>query len=223
MSSTLLQLFLLLTVFSIGVCSTLAVQYALAHYRPHPEPKKVRRPENDARLTPEAKERIQKQSEERFQAVMERTASGLQHDLEATANALNKVLQKIGSEVVGNEMERYRLQLEQIRKQADGAISGAQSEIDKHQLALRTQLEEEQATLRAKLTQEIAAERDRLMQELATDNQRLANQIDQRLADAVASFLLETLGHDVDLGAQAKYLTATLEQHKDEFKQSITA
>lgn len=223
MSSTLLQILLLLTVFSIGVCSVLAAQYALAHYRPHPAARPAkRRSDSEARLTPEARQHLQQQSEARFQAVMEHTAASLQHDLQSTAEQLNKVLQKIGNEVVGNEMERYRLQLEQIRKQADGAIGGAQAEVNKHQAILLAHLEEEHASLRAKMIEDIDKEKQRLVQEILAEKQHLGQQIDDRLADAVASFLIETLGHEVDLGAQQKYLTAMLEEHKADFKRSLS-
>jgi hypothetical protein len=41
------------------------------------------------------------------------------------------------------------------------------------------------------------------------------------LADAVASFLIETMQHNVDLGAQSTYLTTMLEEHKTELTKGI--
>ena len=60
------------------------------------------------------------------------------------------------------------------------------------------------------MTAEITAEKEVLI--------KLAN---AKLADAVASFLIETLGHNVDLGAQSAYLTEMLEEHKDEILKGI--
>jgi len=37
----------------------------------------------------------------------------------------------------------------------------------------------------------------------------------------VASFLTETLQHNVDLGAQSAYLTAMLEEHKADFAKEV--
>ncbi len=256
MSGTFLQIFLLVNVFLIGGLAAVAVQHAYAHFRPHPgESKKPARIDKSAHLPPEVKERLLQASQANFQAVLDRSAAELQHDLDTTADQLNKLLQKIGARVVGAEMERYQLQLEQIRKQAETAIGGAQDEIAKHQAELNADLEQQRAQAKAKLEsqqleasakieaeqlesrtkieaeqlqaktrfdEEIAAERQRQLKEILDDKQRLTQQIDTRLGDAVASFLLETLGHNVDLGAQTAYLTSLLEEHKADFQREVT-
>mgnify|MGYP003296595883 CR=1 FL=1 len=70
---------------------------------------------------------------------------------------------------------------------------------------------EQQDSLIAKMKEDVAAEKARLIA-----------QIDTKLADATVSFLLETLQHNVDLGAQTAYLTGVLEEHKDEFKKEVS-
>ena len=57
---------------------------------------------------------------------------------------------------------------------------------------------------------------------MLAEKQRLLQQIDTKLADAVASFLMETLQHNVDLGAQSAYLTAMLEEHKTDFAKELS-
>lgn len=229
MGSILLQLYLLFLMLIIGVLATLAFQYGYAHYKPAKhqfhdvDDKSLTTVATSSAQLPDAtKERLLHESEASFQAVLDKSAEDLQHDLDKTAGQLNAVLQKIGAEVVGNEMERYRLQLDEIRKQAAAAIGSAQDEISKHQQDLKASLAEEQASARAKLATEIAAEKQRVVQEILTEKQQLLSQIDTKLADAVSSFLLESLGHNVDLGAQTAYLTAQLEAHKDDFKRSVT-
>jgi F0F1-type ATP synthase membrane subunit b/b' len=71
-------------------------------------------------------------------------------------------------------------------------------------------MEKHKGELKAKMEQEIAAEK-----------QRLVRQIDAKLADAVGSFLLETLRHNVDLGSQKDYLVAMLEEHKADFIKEV--
>ena len=56
----------------------------------------------------------------------------------------------------------------------------------------------------------------------AAEKQQLIAQIDTKLADAVTSFLVETLGHNVDLGAQSDYLISVLDEHKAEFTKRVT-
>ncbi len=229
MSSILLQLYLLFLMLVIGSLGTIAVQQAYAHFRPdkHRQHAEDDKPKAAATIAPgghlpaAVKERLLEASETHFQAVLDKSANDLQHDLEKTAGQLNSVLQKIGAEVVGNEMERYRLQLDEIRQQAASAIGTAQDEINKHQEDLKAKLAQEHDEARAKLAEELAAEKQRVLQDVVAEKQQLLAQIDAKLADAVGSFLLESLGHNVDLGAQTAYLTAQLEEHKDDFKRSV--
>jgi len=201
MSSLFLQLFLLLNVFLIGVLATVAVRHAYAHFRPplH-EAYKTHPAKQVVHLPPEVREHLLEAAQANFQNVLDHSARELQHDLETTSTQLNKQLEKIGSAIVGNEMERYQMELEQLRKQAEAAIGGAQIGITEHQTELK-----------AKLAEEMVAEQQRLVQ-----------QIDTKLADSVASFLTEILQHNIDLGAQTPYLLAMLEAHKTDLKKEVT-
>jgi hypothetical protein len=60
-----------------------------------------------------------------------------------------------------------------------------------------------------------------MVEEVAAERQALIQQMETKLADGVASFLTETLQHNVDLGAQTAYLTAMLEEHKDELTKGL--
>jgi hypothetical protein len=202
-NSLFLQIFLIINVFIMGILVAVAARHAYAHFRPAPtEPDKPHpaRPTYQAvHLSPEIKERLLKSAQANFQAVLNHTATELQRDLKSTATHLNIQLKKIGTDVVNNETKRYQLMLEDLRLQAETAIRSSQSKIGGHE-----------AELKAKLDEKMAAEEQRLLQ-----------QIDTKLGDAVASFLLETLQHNVDLGAQSAYLTATLDQHKADFTREV--
>lgn len=193
-----MELFLLFNIFVIGVATTLAAQYAYAHFRPH----EIEKPKNNAsnvRVPPSVRERMLEESTHKFQAVLDRSVTDLQHELESTTRDLNKRLEKMGNETIGMEMQRYQAELAELRRQAESTISGAQADIAAHQNELKAQI-----------TAEVTAEK-----------QRMLAQIDTKLSDAVASFLLETMQHNVDLGAQSAYLTAMLEEHKADFKKGI--
>jgi ElaB/YqjD/DUF883 family membrane-anchored ribosome-binding protein len=201
--SLFLQIFLIINVFIMGILAAIAVRHAYAHFRPAPtEPDKPHpsRPTYQAvHLPPQVKERLLKAAQSNFQAVLDHTATELQRDLKSTSNQLNRQLEKIGTEIVNNETKRYHDMLEELRLQAETALRSSQAEIGGHQ-----------AEIKAKLDADMAAEQQRLIQ-----------QIDTKLGDAMASFLLETLQHNVDLGAQSAYLTATLEQHKADFTREV--
>lgn len=218
---SLLQVFLVINVFIIGGLSVLAVQYALAHYRPKPEPEKPKPANPDGHLPAAVKQKLLQTAQANFQTVLERSTAELQHDLQTTTTQLNRALGKIGTEIVGNEMERYRLQLESVRKQAENAIGNAQDDIAKHQAELKAELDKARADMAAKLAQEIGEQKQAAVAEILAEKQQLIKQIDTKLGDAVASFLIENLGHNVDLGAQTPYLTALLEDHKAELKKEL--
>ena len=131
-----------------------------------------------------------------FEAVLEKSAVELQRELHVTAASLNQRIAKTGAEVVSFEMERYRTELAKLREQAESALGGAQQEVSAHQAELSAKLAEKQAELEAKLAEDIAA--------------------------AVASFLTETLQHNVDLGAQSQYLITMLEEHKNELRREVS-
>ena len=210
-SSLLLQIFLGFDLFVMGGLAAVAARHAYAHFRPskHDAPE-----DKDGHLPEAERQRLLKAAESNFQAVLTRTADELQHDLHGTTEELNKLLHKLGSDVVAAEMTRYRTELNHLKDQAKAAIDTAQGEIEKHQEELKAKLAAEMEAEKAKFAEEMAAERQRAAEQLATDKQQAAELLDAKLADAVSGFLLETLQHEVDLGAQSDYLLKQLEAHK---------
>jgi uncharacterized membrane protein len=212
MDPTFLQIFLLFNVFLIGALAAIAAQHAYVHFKPHSQKESRPRPTpQGGHLPPEVREHLLQESQAHFQAVLNRSADELQHDLKATTEVLDKQLEKLGSEILADEMKRYRASLDQLRAQAETTITTAQTEIADHQTDLKSKLAERHAELEAKLLEEMDAEKQRLIQ-----------QIDTKLSDAVASFLMDTLQHNVDLGAQTAYLTSMLEEHKSELVKGIS-
>lgn len=213
LNTPLLLSFLIANVFLIGVFATIAVRHALAHFRPRPHdeapaPKPVR---DQAHLSPAAKERLMKAAEVHFEAVLTHAAGEFHRDLKATADKLNKQLTVMGATVIEQETKQYRANLAALNKQLETALTTSQNDLLTVQASTKTKLVEEQAALDAKLAQDLAAEKERLLA-----------QIDTKLADAVSSFLIETLQHNVDLGAQTAYLTSMLDEHKAELAKELT-
>ena len=211
MNTTFLQIFLLINMFIAGALAATAIRHAYAHFKPHKEAEKPPRPTAQVvHLPQEIKERLIKSSEAHFQTILNNSAEALQHDLKVTTAQLNKQLEKLGTDIAVHEMKRYHENLEQLRQQTESSISDAQLEITKHQAEIKAKLSERQTELEAKLNEEILAEKKIRLQ-----------QIDTKLADAVSSFIVETLQHNVDLGAQGEYLTTMLEEHKAELIKEI--
>lgn len=194
-----LLIFLLFDAFIMGALAVTALRHAHAHFWPHePEKPKPVAPQG-GHLPPAVREQLLAEAQKNFQKVLDRSALELQQDLTATTTDVTKQLQKLGSDITEKELERYHAELDKLRTQAEAAGTQAQDDLGQHQ-----------AELKAKLEADMSAEKDRLVA-----------QIDTKLADAVASFLIETLQHDVDLGAQTNYLTKMLDEHKADFTQKV--
>lgn len=96
------------------------------------------------------------------------------------------------------ELVRHQTELESALKERETSLTKIQTDLD-------TTLQTRRQELDAKLAEEMEKKRA-----------FLANQLEEKLSDAVSSFLLEAMQHSIDLGAQAPYLTALLEEHKGE-------
>jgi hypothetical protein len=212
MDATFLQIFLLINVFLIGAITAVAIRHAYAHFKPHAHDAEHPRHTvaQQTQLSPEVKARLMKAAETKLEAALERSSVQFEKSLQETTIRLDRQLERLGSKVINDEMIRYNKALEDLQAHTQLSIGGAQGEITKHQEALKAKLAERQTELEAQLTQEMDAKKERLAQDL-----------DTKLADAVASFLIETLGHDVDLGAQSAYLTKMLDEHKDEITKGV--
>ena len=211
MSLTFLEIFFIINILFIGALIVLAIRHIIAHFKQKTEIAKPAHPaENNAKLPREVKEQLLKTAQTNFQNVLDHSAVELQRDLKATAIQINRRLDKLGLQMINDEMKLYHSSLEELRKQAEANILKAQTEIDSHQAEIKKQLAKNQAELEAKMLEEVANEKKALIE-----------QLDTKLADAVASFLTETLGHNVDLGAQNAYLTAMLDEHKKEIIKGV--
>lgn len=194
-----LQLFLFLDVCAVGAVAALALEHAYAHFkRPQHEPQ-AQQVTTKETLPTAVREKLLQEAQANYQAAVGASVTQLERDLATTAGLLDKLVKRLGAEIVGDELERYRMELTELRKQAQAGLSTVRAEVDAH----RSELEQH------------------FIQELATEKQRLVQQIDTKLADAVGSFLAETLQHNVDLGAQEAYLKAMLEEHKAEFTKEV--
>lgn len=236
MDNMYLQIFLLTDVFIAGIIITIAFRHAYAHFFPNKNDVVSKKPTREkipsAHLPVAVREHLLEVSQAKFDAVVEKSASELQHDLNGIINQLNKRVENLGQEIVSSEIKRYQTDIEQLRKQAEANLTAAQADIDKHQTEIKAKYAEQQAELEKKyakrqvdLESQITLKQAELEKQLEdtikTKEEIIIKNIDTRLGDAVISFLNETLQHNVDLGAQSDYLISMLNEHKDEFKKGL--
>lgn len=209
---TILQWVLYVSIFVIGILTTLAIDHAIEHMRLKKAPKKPATPATTGvSIPPAVREQLLQMAQNNFQKVLEKSAVELQRDLGAISEKLNRQLEKMGSDIVNSESERYRKTIDALRKQAETTLQSATAEVSTHQADISDKLTARQAELEANLKQKMADEQAQLIK-----------QIDTKLSDAVLSFLTETMQHNVDLGAQSDYLVAMLEEHKDDLRKGVS-
>lgn len=206
MGNVFLEIFLLLNVLAIGVLGTLGLQ----SWRAHQRSKKPGGAIGTVQLSPAVKAKLLQAAQLKFQLMLNRSADELQKDLGATSNELNRKLGKLGEDIINNEMRRYRDTIDKLQNQAEKIIDETTLVMNGHQDELKAKLEDRHTKLEAKLQEELSVEKASVIA-----------LIDDRLADSVASFLTETMQHEIDLGAQGDYLIQKLEEHKEILKQEI--
>lgn len=241
MNDVILQIFLGINLLLLGGLITLAIQFALAHKREKIEAIDQAKPiAPQPALSKTARAAIAENAAKKLKNVLDKTSNNLEGDLGKTSEQLNALLKQFGTSILDDEMKLFREHLQEIRRQTESAVGSASLEIGDQQAMIEGKLAQRQAEFEAKLLElqtelektlsirqnELSStldERkmqliDKLDVEFIAERDRLHTQIDTKLGDAVATFLTETLQHNVDLGAQTEYLGNMLEQHKSELK-----
>ena len=203
-----LTTFLIINAILAGVAATIGVQHALAHFKPKEEKKPT--VESLPKMLPAMKKELLDEAEATFRKQIAQSTAQLEKDLVGTTTELSAHVTKIGGEIIAVEMKRYRDSLEALRVQTEQIIKQAQTSVSEHQSNINERIDGLRGELEAKMKADLEAEKA-----------HLSAQIDTKLADAVSSFLLDTLQHNVDLGAQTDYMISVLEAHKDDIAKEV--
>ncbi len=154
------------------------------------------------------------------QMEMDRKLSEYEAELQAKLAARNTEIetefQEKRAEYAGKQAD-MEAQLAQRQAELEATLKERETIIAQHQADIDNEFLERQKRHATRM----AEMEDKLNQEMEARRHTLADQLDAKLGDVVAAFLAETLRHNVDLGAQLPYLTAQLEEHKEELKSEI--
>jgi len=116
----------------------------------------------------------------------------------AVDNLSVRISDMANNSLVG-EFEKYQVSLQALRDQSIQEFSKLQKELDER----RTQLTEH------------------LGRVIQQEGEKRLGALDERMNDVVSSYIIESLGNQVDLGAQSAYIFDMLHEHKDEIKKDI--
>lgn len=144
---------------------------------------------------------IQKAAKSQLQTVAGAAAQRLQKSLN---NSVDQVAADINDRLSTDliaEFEKYQVSLSALRDQTIEQFSKIQAELDHRRLELIEHVD-----------RQVAEEQEK----------RLAH-FNERINDVITSYVAESLGSQVDLGAQTDYILQTLETNKEQIKKDILA
>jgi hypothetical protein len=122
-------------------------------------------------------------------------------DLKATSVRLGEQVSRLTTTVIEEELEEYQQTLEQVRATATEAMEKIRAAVEQQRIELRQGLEAE----------------------LTAERERLADKFNAKVGDVVSSYIAESLGGGVDLGAQMQYIVGSLETHKEDIKKDLVS
>ena len=142
---------------------------------------------------------VEQMAEQQFATVVQESATRLQQSLNGSIDQLSAKITSSAETTANSELEKYKVTLETLQTQSVQEFSKLQEELNTKRTELITALE-----------QQIAGEREKRIDDF-----------NARLGDVMSSYLAESLGNNVDLGAQSVYIIQMLETHKEDIKRDV--
>jgi hypothetical protein len=143
---------------------------------------------------------LEAQLKSAYQAKINETTAVFGEDLKATSTKLSEQVSRLTTDVIEKELDAYHQTLEGVRQTATEAME-----------QIRQAVEQQRVELRKSMEADVAGEQARLIE-----------RFDAKLGDVVASYITESLGGGVDLGAQLQYVVSSLEAHKEDIKKDLS-
>ncbi len=144
---------------------------------------------------------VQKRADAQLLHAVELASQRLEKSVSAGVDQLAAHVNDVASDSIRQEFDKYQASLRALNNQTVEQFA-----------QIQTDLQKQRAELLQQLQTEVTQERDR----------RLAH-FNERINDVVSSYLAETLGNRVDLGAQTTYIFEQLAKHKEDIKRDIVA
>lgn len=198
-----LQLVLVIGLIAMVIINAVSLWWAMRlnaqlHNRPQPKVYEVK--VNAAEVMADIDiATVEKLTRQQLAKVAGEASLRFKKSLDNTVDQLSVKIGDMASNSLSGEFEKYQVSLQALRDQSIQEFSKLQKELDDR----RTQLTEHL---------------DKVIQ---TEGEKRLAALDTRMNDVVSSYLIESLGNQVDLGAQSAYIFETLEKHKEEIKKDI--
>lgn len=123
-----------------------------------------------------------------------------QRELEASAKAVGKQAETASYKLLEVELEELHTSLNQLRATTKTTVDTLSKEIDQQKTTIDAQVRES----------------------VETEKKALLAKLDAKFADVITAFLIESLGNDIDLGAQSAYIFKMLEASKADILKDLS-
>ncbi len=142
---------------------------------------------------------VEKQARAELAESAHNAASQLHEAVKRTVEQVAMHVDETTQNTINQELEKYHVSLQALREQSITEFSKMQQDLDQKRIRMTEALER---VAKAELGRRVA-------------------QFDDRLNDVVSSYIVESLGGQVDLGAQLPHILQNLQNHKDDIKRDI--
>jgi hypothetical protein len=143
------------------------------------------------------------EAEKHIQTELQHAASDmvnqLRESMKQTASQVAVHIDETTQNTIIHELEKYQVSLQALREQSITEFGKMQKELDEKRIVMQQAIER---VARAELA-------------------RRVDQFNNRLGDVVSSYIVESLGSRVDLGAQLPFILQNLEDHKEDIKRDV--
>lgn len=144
---------------------------------------------------------VEQQAKGELQGATHEAAQKMQDTLKVAIGRIAEHVDEMTTTTLNQEFEKYQVSLQALREQSITEFTKLQAELnDRRQRMLEA------------LEKQVTAEQAKRME-----------QFDSKLNDIVSSYIVESLGSQVDLGAQMVHILQNLQQNKDTIKKDLSA
>lgn len=142
---------------------------------------------------------VRELAKSQMQKSIDTAVEQLQHSVADSAQEIAARINDASNKTLQEELEKYSITLGELHAGAIRQFTELQQDIERHR-------------------QEMLA---RLEKDIAEERERRINSFNERINQVVSSYLAESLGSRVDLGAQGPYILQILQEHKEDIKRDV--
>ena len=150
-------------------------------------------------INPTEQAAINQDAVNQFEAVVHQSAETLQGQLSGSAAKIPAEISSVVNRFLEDQLQAYADTIHQSMDQVKQSLGQVNEAVTQQKQALTT-------------------ETDRVVK---AELERRVKALDEHMSDIVASYLIDALGNEVDLGSQTQYLFKLLEEHKAELVQEL--